>query len=558
MTSSSTRDGDVSRLHPAIRDSVIKIETQLNTEGFPFKVFEAFRTPQRQAYLYAQGRTRPGSKVTWAQPWSSIHQYGLAVDFVLFENGRWSWDDTGSKAAWWARMHEVAKENGMTPIYNSKGKLIEKPHVQLIGIRSSQLRAGEYPQGGDMVWAEHLSTLIETWDKGFVPPKPALVPERPPLQLDHEDDGDMAADFSFQNKLPPDATFEKFHKFIIAAEGGFVDHPADPGGATKYGITLQTLSDWRGTTVTAEDVMALERDEADAIFRTNYYTRCRCGELPERTAMVLYNTAVQSGPVRAVKLLQEAFNTLGLKLNGEPLKVDGIIGRNTVTAARKADATVLSSTYLDLFETYLRTLGNFHVFEKGWLNRIGRLRAFLTTLPEGVGLRPTDIMTVSIEPKTTDADVEKAVAILTNTPTGSQSVAPKAVEQILLRQKLAEAMRNDTGVANVLSALLAEQLGTDATETDTSKRKLTPVNAALGQGIGALLDGRKSVIGIVGLIMAAVLPELGVLNPTFVDQLEANPDLQTIAFTVLSIFTGWGFLGKIDKAIREVRVKGTL
>ena len=78
-----SRLSDVSKLHPAIRQSVKAIRKKLHDENIPFEVFEAFRTPTRQQYLYAQGRTRPGAKVTWAGPWCSIHQYGLAVDFVV-------------------------------------------------------------------------------------------------------------------------------------------------------------------------------------------------------------------------------------------------------------------------------------------------------------------------------------------------------------------------------------------------------------------------------------------------------------------------------------------
>src|SRR5262245_43548476 len=99
------RSVELSFLHPAIRQSVQDVQQQLNGEGFDFHVFEAFRSPQRQAYLYAQGRTRPGKVVTYAEPWLSYHQYGLAVDFVLKTNGNWDWSTSGAKAKAWKRLH---------------------------------------------------------------------------------------------------------------------------------------------------------------------------------------------------------------------------------------------------------------------------------------------------------------------------------------------------------------------------------------------------------------------------------------------------------------------
>ena len=87
MAAETRRSEDLTFLHPAIRDHVKQVIRELNDEGHPFQVFEAYRTPQRQAFLYAQGRTQPGDIVTKAQPWTSYHQYGLAVDIVLKIDG---------------------------------------------------------------------------------------------------------------------------------------------------------------------------------------------------------------------------------------------------------------------------------------------------------------------------------------------------------------------------------------------------------------------------------------------------------------------------------------
>ena len=86
----NSRRTDLDSLHPAMRDSVVHLLTRLDAEQIPFRLFEGFRSPWRQAWLYAQGRTRPGAKVTKAKPWESYHQHGLAADFVLWLNNQWS------------------------------------------------------------------------------------------------------------------------------------------------------------------------------------------------------------------------------------------------------------------------------------------------------------------------------------------------------------------------------------------------------------------------------------------------------------------------------------
>jgi peptidoglycan L-alanyl-D-glutamate endopeptidase CwlK len=171
------RDRELVHLHPIVREKVRVLLEKLSAEGIPFQLFEGFRSPQRQQYLYEQGRTRPGGIVTYAGPWGSYHQYGLGADMVLFENGSWSWDTSGEKSRWWERLHQLAREHGLEPLS------WEKPHLQPPGLSITDLQAGEYPQGGDLDWAECLQAAISSWS-GYPPspPGPPLIPERPPLE----------------------------------------------------------------------------------------------------------------------------------------------------------------------------------------------------------------------------------------------------------------------------------------------------------------------------------------------------------------------------------------
>ena len=99
------------RLEKALSDSRLS--------GLGLNVFESFRTPERQDFLYAQGRTTPGRKVTSARAWRSYHQYGVAADVVFYKDRKWSWEGP------WDLVHEVFESYGFETLD------FEKPHVQI-------------------------------------------------------------------------------------------------------------------------------------------------------------------------------------------------------------------------------------------------------------------------------------------------------------------------------------------------------------------------------------------------------------------------------------------
>lgn len=67
--------------------------------GLNVEIFEGWRSPERQAELYSQGRTKPGKIVTKASPFFSLHNFGLAIDVVFYQNGKWLWDGAYDKVA---------------------------------------------------------------------------------------------------------------------------------------------------------------------------------------------------------------------------------------------------------------------------------------------------------------------------------------------------------------------------------------------------------------------------------------------------------------------------
>ncbi|MDF0601341.1 holin-associated N-acetylmuramidase [Psychromarinibacter sp. C21-152] len=122
---------------------------------------------------------------------------------------------------------------------------------------------------------------------------------------------------------------------IIAREGGYVNDPDDPGGATKFGVTIGTLkalridNDGDGDT-DADDVKLLSREQARDIFVRDYFHRPRIGALPEAIQASVFDMYVNSG-ANAVRILQRLLNDMG-----HGVQVDGAIGPETVAAAEAA------------------------------------------------------------------------------------------------------------------------------------------------------------------------------------------------------------------------------
>ncbi len=124
---------------------------------------------------------------------------------------------------------------------------------------------------------------------------------------------------------------------IVAREGGYVNDPADPGGATKYGVTIHTMRRLgldlnRDGRVTEADVRLLTREQAIDIFVEHYFHRPRIALLPEALQPSVFDMQVNAG-ANAVRILQRLLRDMGLSL-----AVDGVIGPQTAGAAARAYA----------------------------------------------------------------------------------------------------------------------------------------------------------------------------------------------------------------------------
>jgi lysozyme family protein len=167
----------------------------------------------------------------------------------------------------------------------------------------------------------------------------------------------------------PSTAFDAALPFVLRWEGGFVDHPKDPGGRTNKGVTQRVYTAWRARRgLPHQDVRHITDAEVKAIYESDYWLPPRCDQLPARLDLVQFDTAVNMGPGRAVRFLQAAVGC----------GVDGQFGTGTAQAVARCEPRSALAAYCSAREGYYRRLvaakPDLQVFLKGWLNRLNSLR----------------------------------------------------------------------------------------------------------------------------------------------------------------------------------------
>lgn len=158
--------------------------------------------------------------------------------------------------------------------------------------------------------------------------------------------------------------FETALGHVLKEEGGVADHPHDPGGLTKYGITIPTLSSYRKTDVKRADLMALTRQEAALVYRSRYWDKINGDELPAGLDLFLFDFAVNSGPMRAVKTLQSILC----------IAADGVLGPVSQAAIAQRDHATLIRDLSEARISFLKSLSVWPYFGRGWKARVSRTR----------------------------------------------------------------------------------------------------------------------------------------------------------------------------------------
>jgi lysozyme family protein len=160
--------------------------------------------------------------------------------------------------------------------------------------------------------------------------------------------------------------------FVLKAEGGFNDDPADPGGATNKGVTQRVYDAYRTKNgLPTQSVELIEDGEVSDIYKSEYWEPTSCDQLPAGVDLCVFDFAVNAGDTRSEETLQQALE----------VTVDGQIGPQTITAAQAADPLALANHMLDLRKAFYQALvvrkPADAKFLNGWLNRVAALRATL-------------------------------------------------------------------------------------------------------------------------------------------------------------------------------------
>lgn len=176
----------------------------------------------------------------------------------------------------------------------------------------------------------------------------------------------------------PTVEFDRALPAILAAEGGWSDHPEDTGGATMKGVTIGRYSEYLGRKATKEELRNISDQELREIYLRYYWFAAWCDLMPWPFNLVNFDTAVNHGPGDAARFGQQAVGAI----------VDGEIGPNTLDAIAKAGPLEIAE-YFKIRERDYRSLRSFPTFGKGWLNRLANLRAYINRFDADAPVRET-------------------------------------------------------------------------------------------------------------------------------------------------------------------------
>jgi lysozyme family protein len=144
---------------------------------------------------------------------------------------------------------------------------------------------------------------------------------------------------------------------VIGSEGGYTNNPADPGGKTRYGISRRAYS--------TLDIANLRRDEAEAIYKRDYWDKVRGDDLPPLLALLVFDAAVNNGVSRAALWLQQAVGA----------EEDGVLGPQTMAAvaAHSGQGVAVCTEFMARRMVFQMTLPTAATFGLGWARRLAAL-----------------------------------------------------------------------------------------------------------------------------------------------------------------------------------------
>ena len=161
--------------------------------------------------------------------------------------------------------------------------------------------------------------------------------------------------------------FDACLKHLLVHEGGFVNHPSDPGGMTNLGVTKAVYEAWVGHDVNEKIMRSLSPADVAPLYRKKYWDACRADELLSGLDYAIFDCAVNSGVGRAVKFLQSCVG----------VAPDGGFGNVTLAAVsqfKDEAAKTLVEDYCAKRLEFLKSLKTFETFGKGWERRVNEVK----------------------------------------------------------------------------------------------------------------------------------------------------------------------------------------
>jgi lysozyme family protein len=224
-------------------------------------------------------------------------------------------------------------------------------------------------------------------------------------------------------------------ELMFGHEGGYSNNPNDKGGPTKFGITHKTLAAHRGLkSVTAAQVKSLGIEEATAIYVKSYWNQGGGDLLPSGLDYAVFDASVNSGPVRAVKILQKV---IGFK----DAAVDGAAGDQTLTAVKNYAGGIekLIRDYCDERMRFLKGLSDWKHFGRGWQIRVtgtdpqGKYKQALGVVGNALIMARAEKVNTKVEPVVEElpTEIETGKAPVSNTSLSTIAIKPELAGPIV-------------------------------------------------------------------------------------------------------------------------------
>jgi lysozyme family protein len=151
---------------------------------------------------------------------------------------------------------------------------------------------------------------------------------------------------------------------VLKHEGGFVNHPKDPGGMTNLGVTRSAWESYLNRSVTEAEMRGLTPDAVKPFYKALYWDKIKGDQLPSGVDYAAYDLAVNSGTGRAAKYLQQIAG----------VTADGVIGPKSIEAIKACDPGQVVDALCGMRLDFLKRLPTFDTFGKGWSRRVAEVK----------------------------------------------------------------------------------------------------------------------------------------------------------------------------------------